>query len=130
VTEKNLIGLTKYRRYHNIHYIRKKHIVDTMASFNLYTPHEILLQIALRAKEKRLFLNLSQKSLSDRSGVSFGVIKKFEKTGKISLESLLKLAFVLEALNGFADLFSPKPLESYSSLDQLLKQKPRRRGRK
>ncbi len=101
-----------------------------MVSLNLHTPHEVLLQIALRAKEKRLFLNLSQKSLSDRSGVSFGVIKKFEKTGKISLESLLKLAFVLEALNEFADLFSPKQLESYSSLDQLLKQKPRRRGRK
>ncbi len=101
-----------------------------MMSLNLYTPHEVLLQIALRAKEKRLFLNLSQKSLSDRSGVSFGVIKKFEKTGKISLESLMKLAFVLEALNEFANLFSPKPLESYSSLDQLLKQKPRRRGRK
>ena len=101
-----------------------------MVSLNLHTPHEVLLQIALRAKEKRLFLNLSQKSLSDRSGVSFGVIKKFEKTGKISLESLLKLAFVLEVLNEFAGLFSPKPLESYSSLDQLLKQKPRRRGRK
>ncbi len=101
-----------------------------MVSFNLYTPHEILLRISFRAKEKRLFLNLSQKSLSDRSGVSFGVIKKFETTGKISLESLLKLAFVLEALNEFSDLFNPKPLESYSSLDQMLKQKPRRRGRK
>ncbi len=102
----------------------------TMASLNLYTPYEVLLQIALRAKEKRLFLNLSQKSLSDRSGVSFGVIKKFETTGKISLESLLKLAFVLEALNEFADLFGAKALESYLSLDQLLKQKPRKRGRK
>jgi transcriptional regulator with XRE-family HTH domain len=101
-----------------------------MVSLNLYTPHEVLLRIALRAKEKRLFLNLSQKSLSDRSGVSFGVIKKFERSGKISLESLLKLAFVLEALLEFADLFNPKPLESYLSLDQLFKQKPRRRGRK
>ncbi len=99
-------------------------------ALNLYTPREVLLRLALRAKEKRLFLNLSQKSLSDRSAVSFGVIKKFEKTGKISLESLLKLAFVLDALNEFADLFSPKPLESYVSLDQLLKEKTRRRGRK
>lgn len=101
-----------------------------MQALNLYTPHEILIQIALRAKEKRLFLNLSQKSLSDRSGVSFGVIKKFEKSGKISLKSLLQLAFALESLNEFADLFSSKPLESYLSLDELLKQKPRRRGRK
>ncbi len=99
-------------------------------ALSLYTPHEVLLRLPLRAKEKRLFLNLSQKSLSERSGVSFGVIKKFERTGKISLESLLKLAFVLDALNEFADLFPPKPLESYVSLDQLLKEKTRRRGRK
>ena len=32
--------------------------------------------------------------------------------------------------NEFAALFSQKPLEASSSLDQLLKQKPRRRGRK
>lgn len=104
--------------------------MDTIVTLNLHTPHEVLLQIALRAKEKRLFLNLSQKSLSDLSGVSFGVIKKFETTGKIAFESLLKLAFVLEAINEFADLFSPQSLESYASLDQLLKKKTRRRGRK
>lgn len=44
------------------------------------TPPEIANNIAKAAKEKRLSLNLSQKSLSDRSGVSFGVIQKFERT--------------------------------------------------
>lgn len=99
-------------------------------NFNLMTPYDLSFQIAKRAKEKRLFLNLTQLTLSERSNVSLGVIKKFERSGKISLESLLKLALVLEALNEFAALFPLKPLETYETLDQLLKQKVRKRGRK
>ncbi len=99
-------------------------------SFNLLTPRDILEQIAARGKEKRLSLNLTQLSLSERSGVSLGVLKKFERTGKISIESLLKLALVLESLDDFAVLFKPKPLEAYTTLNELLRQKPRKRGRK
>lgn len=98
--------------------------------FNLRTPHDLILQIAKRAKEKRLLLNFTQHTLSERSGVSLGVLKKFERTGKISIESLLKIALVLDSLDAFSDLFKPKPLESYPTLDQLLKQKSRKRGRK
>ena len=97
--------------------------------FNLLTPYEAMLQIASRAKSKRLELNLSQETLSEKSGVSLGVLKKFERTGKISLESLLKLALVLDALLEFGSLFSPKPLESYVTIDQILKKKTRKRGR-
>ena len=98
--------------------------------FNLTTPHDLMIQIAERAKEKRLVLNLTQSSLSERSGVSYGVIKKFEQTGKISIESLLNIALVLDSLAEFSTLFKSKPADSYQSLDQLLKQKVRKRGRK
>lgn len=98
--------------------------------FNLLTPYENMLQIASRAKLKRLELNLSQETLSQKSGVSLGVLKKFERTGKISLESLLKLALSLDGLTEFSVLFPAKPLESYVTLDQILKKKTRKRGRK
>lgn len=101
-----------------------------MISLNLLTPLECLAQIAQRAKMKRLSLNLSQKNLSMRSGVSLGSIKRFERTGKISLESLLKLALVLECLESFNSLFEQTPLTSLPSLDAILKQIPRKRGRK
>lgn len=99
-------------------------------NFNLSTPSDLLIQIAEQAKEKRLSFNLTQRSLSERSGVSLGVLKKFERTGKISLGSLLQLALVLDSLAEFSSLFKLKPLESYSTLDQLLKQKSRKRGRR
>ena len=86
--------------------------------------------IALRAKAKRLALNLSQKTLSERSGVSFGVIKKFERTGKISLESLLKIALILDAFNECNVLFAPTAPEQFASLDELLKDHTRERGRR
>ncbi len=101
-----------------------------MVAISFLTPYEVMVQIAQRASEKRLELDFSQKTLSERSGVSLGVLKKFERTGKISLESLLKLALVLDSLKGFAEVFPPKPLESYISLVQILKKKNRRRGRR
>lgn len=100
-----------------------------MAIFML-TPWEIQLYIAKQAKEKRLSLNFSQQTLSNRSGVSFGSLKKFEQTGKISLESLLKIALVLGSLEEFKDLFKQTKLEHLLSIDELLKSKKRKRGRK
>lgn len=101
-----------------------------MIPLNLLTPLEFLTQIAQNAKAKRLSLNLSQQNLSLRSGVSLGSIKRFERTGKISLESLLKLAWVLKSLESFNSLFAKAPLQSLPSIDAILKQIPRKRGRK
>ena len=101
-----------------------------MISEFISTSHEMIEYIAKQAQNKRLSLNFSQKTLSDRSGVSFGVIKKFERTGKISLESLLKIAFTLGCLEEFKLLFKESTLEIPISLDVLLKDKTRKRGRK
>ena len=94
------------------------------------TPSEVAKKIALSAKEQRLALDLSQQSLSERSGVSLGVIKNFERTGKISLDSLLKLALALGSLSDFTKIFDRIIPEKLPSLDILLKQKTRKRGRK
>jgi transcriptional regulator with XRE-family HTH domain len=96
----------------------------------LVSPSEVSLKIASSAREKRLSLNLSQQSLSKSSGVSHAVIKKFESTGKISLESLLKIAMALGCLNEFTDLFKSNSSETFISLDELINKKTRKRGRK
>jgi transcriptional regulator with XRE-family HTH domain len=104
-------------------------IRDTIMSFNFMTPPEMAIHIAKAAQAMRLSLNLSQRSLSERSGVSFGVIKKFERTGKISLESLLKLALVLGKLENFMLLFKPTEPKDLPSLDHIMKDDSRKRGR-
>jgi transcriptional regulator with XRE-family HTH domain len=79
--------------------------------------------IAKTAQAKRLSLDWSQQTLSERSGVSFGVIKKFERTGKISLESLSKIAVVLGSVEEFMGLFKLTSMEEIKSLDELLKKR-------
>ncbi len=94
------------------------------------SPIEVAKKVAEQAKEKRLSLNLSQKSLAEKSGVSLAVLKKFEQTGKVSFESILKLALILDSIAEFSELFKPLPATHFTTLDTLLKQKNRKRGRK
>lgn len=75
-------------------------------SFELKTPKEARLEIAVRAKERRLALNISQSELAERSGVSLGSIKRFERSGLVSVSSLLEIALVLGSLGGFDGLFA------------------------
>ncbi|MSP53389.1 MAG: XRE family transcriptional regulator [Gammaproteobacteria bacterium] len=101
-----------------------------MISSIFITYQELMAHITKTAQAKRLSLDWSQQTLSERSGVSFGVIKKFERTGKISLESLSKIAVVLGSVEDFMGLFKLTSMEEIKSLDELLEQKKRKRGRK
>lgn len=101
-----------------------------MSILFLTSPAEMALHLAQQVKHKRLSLNLSQQTLAERSGVSYGVLKKFERTGQISIHSLLKLALILDALEEFKGLFALKKPEEALTLDELIKNKPRKRGRK
>jgi transcriptional regulator with XRE-family HTH domain len=93
------------------------------------TPTSITDIIARNARKRRLELNLTQQELNRRSGVSFGSLRRFELTGQISLESLLKIALVLDCLVQFSELFKLEVSE-IKSIDDLLKEKPKRqRGR-
>jgi transcriptional regulator with XRE-family HTH domain len=97
---------------------------------SVMSPFEMALVIAKRVQEKRLRLNLSQQTLSERSGVSYGTLKKFEQKGQISLESLLKVALALGSLDDFEQLFVKGSDTLPLSLDDLLIDNKRKRGRK
>jgi transcriptional regulator with XRE-family HTH domain len=99
-------------------------------SLNIMAPEEIQKAIASKVRNLRLELNLSQQTLSKKSGVSYGSLKKFEQTGQISMASLLKLAVVLGRIDDFLTLFAPTPFAAALSLDELLEHGKRKRGRK
>ena len=69
------------------------------------TEQSVLSGIVKRVKERRKELKLTQHGLALRSGVSYGSIRRFESTGEISFNSLLKIASVLNALADFNILF-------------------------
>ncbi len=63
------------------------------------TPSEVQNGLQIRFKRRRKTLKLTQQELFLRSGVSLGSLKRFENSGQIFLESLLKIALVLECLD-------------------------------
>ena len=89
-------------------------------TFILKTPTEIMSDLAFRIKSKRLELNLTQEGISSRAGVSLGSLKRFESTGQISLESLLKLAHAVGALADFDALFSTQKNRSKFEQDHYI----------
>lgn len=74
---------------------------------SLKVPRDTRLEVAARAREKRLLLNITQAELAERTGVSLSSIKRFEKTGEISFASLLELALILGSLDEFDRIFIP-----------------------
>ena len=62
----------------------------------------------------------SQKELAERCGVSLASIKRFEQSGQISLESLLKIAHLLGKLNDFESILNPPDI-SKDTLNKLFK---------
>ena len=58
-----------------------------------------------RFKARRKERKLSQKSLAQASGVSYASVRRFERTGEISLRSLVKLANAIGCLSDFEQLF-------------------------
>lgn len=79
-------------------------------------PKEIGLEIAHNLKKLRKRRKLSQTELAERSNVSYGSLKRFEQTGKISLESLLKIAVVLGASEPFSNLLKTTEITSIQQI--------------
>jgi transcriptional regulator with XRE-family HTH domain len=84
--------------------------------------------IGARLKARRLQLGWSRETLAARAGVNPWSLKRFEVSGQISLESLVKLAVVVGNLGDFEGLFAARPKEP-ASMDELEKLNPPSRVR-
>lgn len=87
-------------------------------------PTDVMHEVALKHRSLRKSKKMSQSELAERSGVSLGSIKRFERSGQISFESLLKLAHVMDRLNDFDSLFLKNESEIPENLfsDKMRKQ--------
>lgn len=77
-----------------------------MGKYVWETAEEIDMELAKRAKKIRKRRGISQEELSERSGVSYGSIKRFETTGMISLISLTKISMELDCVDDIKDMFT------------------------
>jgi transcriptional regulator with XRE-family HTH domain len=94
-----------------------------MNQFSVYKlPQDILKNIAKKHRRLRKQKGLSQSEIAERSGVSFGSVKRFEQTGQIAFESLLKLGHVLGRLDEFETLLNPKQ-DNLQTVEKLFSKK-------
>lgn len=104
-------------------------LTNNILSFDIISPETKARALAERVKQRRLELSLTQEGLATKAGVPLSTYRRFERTGKISLEGLLYIAYALGALNDFDTVFNePK----YTSIDEALaaKQMTRKRGKR
>ena len=104
--------------------------MDNILSLIRFSPDAVARRIAARATAARLRLGWSRKLLAQRSGVTEASIKRFERTGKIALERLLRIALILDAKEGWEGLFAEHSPPA-ASIKDLERQHPpsRKRGR-
>lgn len=88
-----------------------------MITLTKKTPDTIQREIAERARARRKELHLSQAALAERSGVSLGSIKRFEREHEISLASLVRLSIALDCREDFDGLFARA---HYSSIEEVI----------
>ena len=81
------------------------------------TPSDVALRLANKIKSVRKRKKITQKQLAGRSNVSYATLRKFEKTGQISLESFIKLTMELGLIQEINNLFS-EPV--YTSIEEVI----------
>ena len=80
-------------------------------------PSDIAFKLAQKMKSIRKRRKITQKQLAARSNVSYATLRKFEKTGHISLESFIKVSMELGLTSELNNLFST-PV--YNSIEEVI----------
>jgi len=85
-------------------------------------------RLAKNVQARRLAIGLTQAGLASRSGVPLGTLRKFERTGAASIETLFKLLMVVGGLDRMVDASAPEQTE-FTSIDEVLEadRKPSRK---
>jgi HTH-type transcriptional regulator / antitoxin HipB len=98
--------------------------------YSLLTPEETAQNLAGKMRELRLARNWKQVTLAERSGVTPASLRRFERTGLVSLQNLLKLAFALGRLDDFEQLLQQPDAASIAELEAADKRHKPKRGSK
>ena len=100
-----------------------------MVALSLYTPTEVCIRLATRVRDLRLRHGWTQSELAARSGVALATLRLFERTGRVSLDRLLRVASALGRLDDFADVLNPPVGDTLEEIEAMSAPPKRRHGR-
>jgi HTH-type transcriptional regulator / antitoxin HipB len=96
---------------------------------SLVGPAEMGKALAERAKILRLLKGWTRNTLAKRAGVTAASLKRFETTGRASLELVLAVAHALARLEEFNEPFQPPLAQSIEELERRAAKPIPKRGR-
>jgi len=99
------------------------------AFMTLVTPHEMGIQLAQRVQQLRLQQGWTRATLAARAGVTVASLKRFETTGKASLDLVLRVVQALGRTGEFGPLLRLPTARSLAELEQQATRAERKRGR-
>ena len=79
-------------------------------------PEQASKDLAFRLKNLRLIKKWKRSTLADRSGVNESSLRRFEQTGKISMDNFLKLIHAFGRLDEVEALLTPPKAQSIAQL--------------
>lgn len=88
----------------------------------LETPQEMALGAARRFRAMRQAKRITIKALSERSGVPYSSVRRFESTGEISFLSLVKLTSALDEDAQISALFAER---APTSIEEVIRENRR-----
>lgn len=101
-----------------------------MLDFFFATPDEISRELAARLRQARLIKGIKQDELAARAGLSRGTVAKLEATGACTLDTLIRVATVLDFVDNFQSLFEYKVVSVAAMEAQAYAPKQRVRSKK
>lgn len=99
-------------------------------AWTLLTPNETAKVMSDRVKALRLLKEWKRETLAARAGVTTASLKRFENTGKASLQLVLQVALALGCLDEFKGTFKPPPARTMAEIEKRAAYRTRKRGRR
>lgn len=97
-------------------------------SFSLHAPAEVQTALAQRVRAARITAGLKQETLAQTSGVTLASLRRFERTGEISLKHLVRLLHALRRSDELMSLLPVPPAQSIAELEARASRPSRKRG--
>ena len=96
-------------------------------NFRNYTDAEIIQALGIRFKEYRISRRLTQKDVSEQTGISILTVRRFEngQAYNIQMSNFIALIRLLDKLDEVEKLLPEIPVSAYE-IEKIMKNKPRR----
>ena len=93
-------------------YISMNKLFDISDFVSIATEQSVVSSLVERYKKRLKELKMTRKDMAEKSGVSYGSLRRFEASGEISLSSLLKVCRVMGCIEDFDNIFKNKIIKN------------------